>query len=66
MTEGSVPPRRLPVPPLVRACHLPPTLAVTAREAGGAKWALLQLAWMSGVAYLGALAAYRVALMVGV
>lgn len=25
-----MPPRRLPVPPLVRACHLPPTLAVTA------------------------------------
>lgn len=25
-----------------------PTLAVTAREAGGAKWALLQLGWSAG------------------
>jgi Fe2+ transport system protein B len=33
---------------------------VTAREAGGAKWALLQLAWMSGVAYLAAMIVYQV------
>lgn len=28
-----------------------PTLVVTARESGSAKWALLQLAWMTGLAY---------------
>jgi len=37
-----------------------PTLAVTAREAGGRKWAFLQLAWMCGVAYLAALITYQV------
>jgi ferrous iron transport protein B len=36
-----------------------PTLVVTAREAGGAKWAFLQLGWMSGTAYLGALIVYQ-------
>jgi ferrous iron transport protein B len=36
-----------------------PTLVVTAREAGGAKWAFLQLAWMSGTAYLAALIVYQ-------
>ena len=36
-----------------------PTLVVTAREAGGVKWALLQLAWMSGLAYIGAVAVYQ-------
>jgi ferrous iron transport protein B len=35
----------------VLAMQCLPTLAVTAREAGGAKWALLQLAWMTGLAY---------------
>ncbi|MBL8760896.1 MAG: ferrous iron transporter B [Phycisphaerae bacterium] len=38
----------------VLAMQCLPTLAVTAREAGGVKWAVLQLAWMSGVAYLAA------------
>lgn len=36
-----------------------PTLVVTAREAGHRKWALLQLAWMSGLAYAGALIVYQ-------
>ncbi|MBL8764438.1 MAG: ferrous iron transporter B [Phycisphaerae bacterium] len=42
-----------------------PTLAVTAREAGGIRWALLQLAWMSLVAYAAAFVAYRLALALG-
>ncbi len=29
-----------------------PTLAVTAKEAGGVRWALVQFAWMSGLAYV--------------
>lgn len=37
------------------------TLVVTAREAGHVKWALLQFGWMSLLAYLGALLAYRLA-----
>lgn len=37
-----------------------PTLVVTAREAGAWKWALLQLGWMSFVAYTGALVVYQV------
>ena len=36
-----------------------PTLVVTAREAGSAKWAFLQLACMSGPAYLAALIVYQ-------
>jgi ferrous iron transport protein B len=43
----------------VLAMQCLPTLAVTAREAGGVKWALLQLAWMSGVAYVSALLVYQ-------
>ncbi len=43
----------------VLAMQCLPTLAVTAKEAGGAKWALIQLAWMSGLAYVGALVAYQ-------
>lgn len=43
----------------VLAMQCLPTLAVTAREARGAKWALLQLAWMSGVAYLAAMLVYQ-------
>jgi len=39
----------------VLAMQCLPTLVVTAREAGGARWALLQLGWMSTLAYLGAL-----------
>ncbi|MCR9217378.1 MAG: ferrous iron transporter B [bacterium] len=36
-----------------------PTLVVTAREAGGAKWAFLQLGWMCGTAYLSAMIVYQ-------
>ncbi len=36
-----------------------PTLVVTAREAGGWRWAALQLVWMSGLAYVGAVAVYQ-------
>ena len=43
----------------VLAMQCLPTLAVTAKEAGGAKWALLQLAWMSAVAYVSALLVYQ-------
>lgn len=35
----------------VLAMQCLPTLAVTAREAGGWKWAILQFSWMSGVAW---------------
>jgi ferrous iron transport protein B len=45
----------------VLAMQCLPTLAVTAREAGGVRWALLQLAWMSGVAYAAAFITYRIA-----
>lgn len=38
----------------VLAMQCLPTLAVTAREAGGWKWALLQLGWMSAVAWVAA------------
>jgi ferrous iron transport protein B len=44
----------------VLAMQCLPTLAVTAKEAGGVKWALLQLAWMSVVAYVAAMAVYQV------
>ncbi|MBY0312880.1 MAG: ferrous iron transporter B [Phycisphaerales bacterium] len=44
----------------VLAMQCLPTLAVTAKEAGGVKWALLQLAWMSGMAYIAALIVYQV------
>lgn len=50
----------------VLAMQCLPTLAVTAREAGGVKWALLQLAWMSGIAYLAALAVYQALRAAGV
>lgn len=43
-----------------------PTLVVTAREAGGWRWAWLQLAWMSGVAYFGAMLVYQTARAMGV
>lgn len=43
----------------VLAMQCLPTLAVTAREARSVKWALVQLGWMSGVAYLAALATYQ-------
>ena len=43
-----------------------PTLVVTAREAGGWKWAGLQMAWMTGLAYLSALVVYQVLTAAGV
>ena len=43
----------------VLAMQCLPTLAVTAREAGGVKWALLQLGWMTGVAYGAAFVVYQ-------
>ncbi|MBX3379719.1 MAG: ferrous iron transporter B [Phycisphaeraceae bacterium] len=43
----------------VLAMQCLPTLAVTAKEAGGAKWALLQLGWMSAVAYAAAFTVYQ-------
>jgi len=42
----------------VLAMQCLPTLAVTAREAGGVKWALLQFAYMTVLAYAGALVAH--------
>ncbi|MCC6285926.1 MAG: ferrous iron transporter B [Phycisphaerales bacterium] len=45
----------------VLAMQCLPTLAVTAREAGGAKWAFIQLGWMSLLAYVGAFAVFQVA-----
>lgn len=44
----------------VLAMQCLPTLAVTAREAGGVRWAVLQLVWMSGLAYLGAMIIYQI------
>jgi ferrous iron transport protein B len=49
----------------VLAMQCLPTLAVTAKEAGGVRWAFLQLAWMSGLAYIAAFAIYRLVLAVG-
>ncbi|GJQ29433.1 MAG: ferrous iron transporter B [Phycisphaerae bacterium] len=49
----------------VLAMQCLPTVAVTAREAGGWKWGMLQLGWMCGVAYvLGALT-FRVVTALG-
>ncbi len=45
----------------VLAMQCLPTLAVTAHEAGGKRWAALQLGWMMAVAYVGALIAFLVA-----
>jgi ferrous iron transport protein B len=44
----------------VLAMQCLPTLAVTAKESGHIKWAALQLAWMSGIAYLAAMTVYQV------
>ncbi len=49
----------------VLAMQCLPTLAVTAREAGGWKWAGLQLGWMTLVAYVFAAAAYHAARLLG-
>lgn len=43
----------------VLAMQCLPTLAVTAREAGGWRWAALQFGWMTAVAWIGAWIAYR-------
>jgi ferrous iron transport protein B len=44
----------------VLAMQCLPTLAVTARESGHWKWALLQLVWMCGLAYVAAMVVYKV------
>lgn len=49
----------------VLAIQCLPTLVVTAREAGGWKWALLQFAWMTGVAYVAAAVVYGVVGAIG-
>lgn len=43
----------------VLAMQCLPTLAVTRREAGGLRWAALQLGWMSGLAWIAALVTYH-------
>jgi ferrous iron transport protein B len=43
----------------VLAMQCLPTLAVTRRESGHIRWAVLQLAWMSAVAYVCAFTAYQ-------
>jgi ferrous iron transport protein B len=43
----------------VLAMQCLPTLAVTRREAGGLKWALFQLAYMSALAYFASLITYQ-------
>lgn len=42
-----------------------PTLAVTAREAGGVRWALVQLGWMSGLAWVLAAITYQSLSLIG-
>jgi len=49
----------------VLAMQCLPTLAVTAREAGHIKWAILQLVWMSGIAFIFAAVVYQVAIAFG-
>jgi ferrous iron transport protein B len=43
----------------VLAMQCLPTLAVTRREAGGTKYAVLQLGYMSGVAYIAAFVVFQ-------
>ena len=43
----------------VLAMQCLPTLAVTRREAGGWRWAALQLGYMTGLAWLAAFAVYH-------
>lgn len=50
----------------VLAMQCLPTLAVTARETGSPRWAVLQFLWMSGVAYLFAFIAFQTLRAVGV
>jgi ferrous iron transport protein B len=49
----------------VLAMQCLPTLAVTARESGGWKWAGVQLLWMTGIAYAAAAVTYQVLLLGG-
>jgi ferrous iron transport protein B len=49
----------------VLAIQCLPTLVVTAREAGGWKWAGVQFAWMTSVAYAAAWVAYTAAVALG-
>lgn len=44
----------------VLAMQCLPTLAVTAKESGGVRWAILQLVWMSGMAYIAAMVVFQV------
>jgi ferrous iron transport protein B len=50
----------------VLAMQCLPTLAVTTKEARGRRWAFLQLAWMSGVAYVAAFLVYQSLKVVGI
>ena len=50
----------------VLAMQCLPTLVITARETGHPKWALLQLVWMSGLAYGAAFAVHTLCLALGV
>lgn len=50
----------------VLAMQCLPTLAVTRREAGGLRWAGFQLGYMTGLAYLAALATYHGLRVLGV
>jgi len=49
----------------VLAMQCLPTLAVTAREAGGWKWAVLQLVWMCGLAWVFGAVAHALATTLG-
>ncbi|RMH12720.1 MAG: ferrous iron transporter B [Planctomycetota bacterium] len=49
----------------VLAMQCLPTLAVTAREAGSVRWALFQLGWMSGLAYIAAFLTHLVVRAIG-
>jgi len=50
----------------VLAMQCLPTLAVTRRETGSWKWAILQFGWMTGVAYVAAVIVRQVLLAAGV
>ncbi|MEO1088905.1 MAG: nucleoside recognition domain-containing protein, partial [Acidobacteriota bacterium] len=49
----------------VLAMQCLPTLAVTRQETGGARWALIQLVYMSGLAWIAAFLTYQGLLMAG-
>jgi ferrous iron transport protein B len=50
----------------VLAMQCLPTLAVTAREAGGWKWAAIQFGWMTALAWGGAWIAFKIVIAAGV